>query len=222
MLQPYMHILATKRIVLASMSPRRKLILENIGLNVEVMPSDFDENLQKSSFDCPEEYVKETALQKALCVAQQLKNETIQPALIISADTVIAMDGEIFEKPTNNEDAFRILSLFSGRRHSVYTGVALLMPNTDFSTKSAGDIKNLFHTDQFVSHTDVEFDDLSPQVIRAYIETGEPMDKAGGYGIQAVGGTLVKAIRGDYYNVVGFPVNVFARRLSKHLQDGLV
>lgn len=204
-----MHLLASQRIVLASGSPRRKQILENIGLKFEVIPSGYEENLDKSLFKHPHEYVLETAKHKTLEVAERLKNDKKAPDLVIGADTVVTMDGKIFEKPKDEDDAFQMLSGFSGRCHTVITGVILVSPK-----KGQGfDIKS-FH-----EATEVEFDEVTPEVVRAYIATGEPMDKAGGYGIQAVGGTLVKGIKGDYFNVMGFPLHHFAKRLLEKCQN---
>jgi septum formation protein len=221
MLQPFMHILRTKRIVLASTSPRRKQILENIGLDVEVVPSNFEENLDKSSFKYPYDYVQENALQKTLNVARQTVHDSIRPSLLIGADTVVTMDNKIFEKPTDTSDAFRMLSQFSGRSHFVYTGVALVIPKPGDAMKTVCSVADddMFYIDKFFAKTEVEFDTISPDAINAYVESGEPMDKAGGYGIQAMGGTLIRAIHGDYFNVMGFPVHLFAKHLSHLLQN---
>jgi len=123
------------------------------------------------------------------------------------------MNGQIFEKPRDKKDAVDMLGLLSGRRHTVYTGVALLIPiHNNFSNRSLPDERR-FEIDLFHAATEVEFDELDVETIQAYVESGEPMDKAGGYGIQALGGTLVKGIHGDYFNVMGFPLNLFARHL---------
>jgi len=222
MLQPIMHILQSSRIVLASTSPRRKQILENIGLNVEIVPSNFEENLNKASFEHPYDYVQENALQKTLAVAVTLMQDAVHPLVVIGADTVVTLDEKIYEKPTDKDDAFQMLSRFSGRSHFVYTGVVLVAPKTGstMGCKGIGGFDNsTFHIDRFYAKTEVEFEDISPEVINTYIETGEPMDKAGGYGIQGIGGTLVRAIHGDYFNVMGFPLNMFAKRFTQFLQN---
>ncbi|XP_064636014.1 dTTP/UTP pyrophosphatase-like [Lineus longissimus] len=206
MLQPIMHVLSKQRIILASSSPRRKEILENIGLKLEVIPSTFDENLDKSSFAHSLDYVKETARRKTIEVVERLKNAEVPPDLVIGADTVVTMDDVIYEKPKDKDDAFRMLSRFSGGSHSVHTAVCLVFPKLKTNTHPY--TLKLFH-----ESTDVLFDELSPEVIRGYIDTGEPMDKAGSYGIQSLGGTLVKGIVGDYYNVMGFPLHKFSSEL---------
>ncbi|KAI0217810.1 putative bifunctional dTTP/UTP pyrophosphatase/methyltransferase protein [Lamellibrachia satsuma] len=212
MLQPIMQKLHTERIILASGSPRRKEILENMGLKFEVVPSTFEEDLDKGSFSHPYDYVKETAKQKALEVAKRLSSEQRCPDLLIGADTVVAMEDNIFEKPANRQKAYEMLSRFSGRTHTVYTGVVLVTPATD-DLKGASDDTDRFHVNAFHEATDVKFGILSDEIIKAYIATGESMDKAGAYGLQAIGGSLVEAIHGDYFNVVGFPLHHFSKQL---------
>ncbi|ELU04327.1 hypothetical protein CAPTEDRAFT_117136 [Capitella teleta] len=205
MLEPLMHRLATQRIVLASGSPRRKLILENIGLKFEVVPSTFEENLRKEDFEFPFDYVKETAKGKALEVAKRLAKDARPPDLIIGSDTVVTMDNKIYEKPVDKEHAFQMISSYMGRSHTVYTGVVMLTPK-----KGNWDD---FNITSFHAGTDVTFAEVDSDTIRKYIDTGEPMDKAGGYGIQAAGGTLISGINGDYFNVMGFPLHLFAKHL---------
>ncbi|KAK2184778.1 hypothetical protein NP493_253g03070 [Ridgeia piscesae] len=211
MLQPIIQKLQMKRIILASGSPRRKEILQNMGLKFEVVPSTFEEDLDKSSFSHPYEYVMENAKQKTLEVAKRLSSDQRCPDLLIGADTVVAMEDEIFEKPTSKQKAFEMLSRLSGRTHTVYTGVVLVTPDTD-DLKTGTD---QFHVNAFHEATDVKFGILPDEVIQAYIATGEPMDKAGAYGIQAVGGSLVEAVHGDYFNVVGFPLHHFCKQLLR-------
>ncbi|XP_077984920.1 putative bifunctional dTTP/UTP pyrophosphatase/methyltransferase protein [Glandiceps talaboti] len=207
MLQPILHKLESQRIVLASGSPRRRDILRNIGLKFEVIKSRFEENLDKSSFASPVDYVNETARHKTMDVANRLKGPGC-PDVIIGADTVVSLDDKILEKPENKDHAFKMLSSLSGRSHRVHTGMVLV-------SKSESESKDPFKIVQFSETTEVELCPLSPEVIEAYIDTGEPMDKAGGYGIQALGGTLVQGIRGDYFNVVGFPLHHFCLELVK-------
>ncbi|XP_064609739.1 probable bifunctional dTTP/UTP pyrophosphatase/methyltransferase protein [Liolophura sinensis] len=209
MLQPIMHVLNAKKIVLASGSPRRKQILENIGLKFEVIPSLFEENLDKTKFEHVYDFVKETARKKVLDVAMRMGKQKTCSDLYIGADTVVTMDNQIYEKPTSVENAFETLSKFSGRYHTVYTGVVLLRPKADGCLTS----EEGYHMSQFHETTEVLMTDMTPEVIQAYIDTGEPMDKAGGYGIQALGSTLVEGIKGDYFNVMGFPVFRFAKEL---------
>ncbi|XP_074649635.1 putative bifunctional dTTP/UTP pyrophosphatase/methyltransferase protein [Tubulanus polymorphus] len=213
MLQQISNVLSTQRIILASGSPRRKLILENIGLKFEVVPSTFLEDLDKGSFDHPADYVKETARHKTLEIARKLASDSRPPDLIIGADTIVTLDGVIYEKPKDKQDAFKMLSKFSGRNHTVYTGICLVKPK--FSDGEE------FHVKLFHEGTEVRMTEMSSDVINAYIDTGEPMDKAGGYGIQAIGGTLVEGIHGDYFNVMGFPLHKFSKELLKFYTNGL-
>ncbi|XP_026726665.1 uncharacterized protein LOC113493066 [Trichoplusia ni] len=191
MLQPIKHILKEKLIILASGSPRRKELIENIGLKVELCPSLFEEDLDPKNFSSFSEFVEETALQKVLEVENRLKSSGRIPDVVIGADTMVTLDKEMFGKPTSEEEAFQMLSRLSGRGHTVYTGVV---------------IKSVDKVIKFTEKTDVVFGKLEEQQIRGYIATGEPMDKAGGYGIQGVGGTFVEKVEGDYFTVVGLPL----------------
>uniref|UniRef100_T1IPK6 Uncharacterized protein n=1 Tax=Strigamia maritima TaxID=126957 RepID=T1IPK6_STRMM len=197
MLQPILHILQTKRIILASGSVRRKDILQHINFPFEVKLSNFEENLNKSDFAHPYEYAIENAKQKALAVAKMVAKDGKPADLVIGADTVVFMDNKILEKPQNKANAVEILSWLSGRTHTVYTGVALINQSKDSSD---------LNVTTFYDGTDVKMGNLTAEVIDAYVATGEPMDKAGGYGIQDLGATLVEGIKGDYYTVEGLPV----------------
>ena len=179
-------------LILASGSPRRKELLETAGLDFKVIVADVDERIPDGA--TPQEAVKALALQKAQAVAKDYEK-----SIVIGADTVVVCDGEILGKPKNEDDAFNMLRSLSGRTHSVCTGVALINDT---------EIRN------FCEVTEVEFYNLSDDEIKAYIKTGEPMDKAGAYGIQGKGCVLVKQIVGDYFNVVGLPVSKVYRELS--------
>ncbi|XP_067663391.1 probable bifunctional dTTP/UTP pyrophosphatase/methyltransferase protein [Haliotis asinina] len=222
MLQPIMHVLNTQRIILASGSPRRKQILQNIGLQFEAVPSTFEEDLDKSLFPHPSDYVKENARIKALDIANKLAGDKIVPDLVIGADTVVAMDNTIYEKPKSHDDAFKMITGFGGRSHTVYTGMALVSPSQS-SIVTSGELTKdgKFRLTLFHEGTDVMMTDMTEEIVRMYIQTGEPMDKAGGYGIQAIGGTLVEGIRGDYFNVMGFPLHRFSRTLANLYQPQL-
>ncbi|GFR61504.1 Maf protein [Elysia marginata] len=214
MLQPFIHVLNAQRIVLASGSPRRKQILENIGLKIEVIPSTFEENLDKTKLS-PADYVVQTATHKTEEVAKRLAAGGTLPDLIIGADTVVSQGQEIFEKPKDKDDAVRILSQLSNCSHTVYTGVVLFVPSTSLlMSKGSQVLGGTYRCTSFVDSTAVHMANLPQDVIKAYIETGEPMDKAGAYGIQAIGGTLVQKINGDYFNVMGFPLPRFAQEIA--------
>ncbi len=180
-------------IILASASPRRKELLEKAGFCFQVLPAGGKEVITRTE---PSEIVEELSYQKAYEIKQRkFIEEPEKEFLIIGADTIVAMDHKILGKPKNEEEAVRTLLSLQGRVHQVYTGVTLIAgKETDFRVRS-------FH-----ERTDVEFYPVSEEKIRAYVSTGEPMDKAGSYGIQGKWGIYVKGIRGDYNNVVGLPV----------------
>ena len=181
------------KIILASASPRRKELLTLAGIEYEVVVSQCEEILPDNI--TPDKVVEELARQKAEDVSG--RNED---AMIIAADTVVALGNTILGKPKDEEDAFNMLSSLSGKCHTVYTGVC---------------IKTKDRTDIFHVATQVEFYELSDKEIKDYIATGEPMDKAGAYGIQGKGFVLVKGIHGDYFNVVGLPLAETVRHLKK-------
>lgn len=187
-------------IVLASGSPRRKELLAKTGLKFSVVVSGGEEKAETSD---PAETVEKLSLDKASAVANLLQAEK-EPQLIIGADTVVACDGEILGKPSDREDAFRMLWKLQGQTHQVYTGVTLLLKK-----------KHTWQAHTFSEKTDVQFYPVSREELLAYIETGEPMDKAGSYGIQGGFGIYVKGICGDYNNVVGLPVGRLVYELKK-------
>lgn len=202
--------LAGKRVVLASASPRRREILNNVGLRFEVVPSWFKETLDKSIFKTPYGYAKETAKEKALEVATRMHLKHFKtPDIVIGADTVVCIHGDILEKPANKQDAYNMLSRLSNEEHSVFTGVAIVQCIGKTSNQLETNV-TLFHEE-----TKVKFSELSEELLWEYIHSGEPMDKAGGYGIQALGGMLVEYVHGDFLNVVGFPLNHFCKKLAE-------
>jgi len=184
-----------KRVILASGSPRRKELLESAGIEFDIIVSDVDEDIDVSE---PALLVKELALLKAAAVAKIQK----QHALVIGADTVVSIGGNILGKPNNGADAKRMLNMLSGRAHQVYTGVCVVDSNSGVSV-------SMHQT------TNVIFKLLTRKQIRDYVATKEPLDKAGAYGIQGLGGRLVKYIIGDYNNVVGMPVELLLRILNE-------
>ncbi len=177
-----------KRIILASASPRRRDLMEQAGFTFDVCVSTKEEKKESWS---PEETVKRLSEQKALDVSEQYDEDCI----VIGADTVVACEHEILGKPTDEEDAFRMLFMLQGRTHQVYTGVTIIEgPKGNRTVKV------------FAEKTDVTMYPMSADMIREYIRTGEPMDKAGAYGIQGRAAVFVKSVCGDYNNVVGLPV----------------
>ena len=182
-----------KHIILASASPRRKEILELADLEFDVMPSDAQEITTKTA---PNEVVMELASIKA----KDIYKKSEKQSMIVGADTVVAYQGQILGKPTDEADAKRMLTMLSGQTHEVYTGVCVI---EDGKTKT------------FYEETKVTFYEISDEQIDHYINTGEPMDKAGSYGIQGKAAVFIKGIEGDYYNVVGFPIARFLQEITK-------
>ena len=182
-----------KHIILASASPIRKEILELADLKFDVMPSDAQEITTKTA---PNEVVMELASIKA----KDIYKKSEKQSMIVGADTVVAYQGQILGKPTDEADAKRMLTMLSGQTHEVYTGVCVI---EDGKTKT------------FYEETKVTFYEISDEQIDRYIKTGEPMDKAGSYGIQGKAAVFIKGIEGDYYNVVGFPIARFLQEITK-------
>lgn len=176
--------------ILASSSERRKELLKKIVNKFEVIPSDYDENEVVFNGDCSD-YVMELSKGKALNVARKLKRDN---GIIIASDTIVYFNEKVLGKPSSKEHAYEMLKSLSGETHKVYSGMAIY----DLSTKQ---LKTDF------SCSEVKFSNLDDQIIREYIKTGEPMDKAGSYGIQGYGGIFVEKIHGCYYNIVGLPIN---------------
>lgn len=187
------------RIILASASPRRRELLGNMGIDFETAVSDADENSVSRDVP-PYMYVQELALLKAASTAKQFVND--KDAIIIGADTIVVSGGKILGKPHDGAEAFSMLRELSGKTHQVYTGYCVMRMSDAYTV-----CENVC--------TDVTFKELTDEKIRRYIETGEPMDKAGAYGIQGLGAMLIDGINGDYFNVVGLPVSMLADTLEK-------
>lgn len=173
-------------LILASASPRRAELLARVGLNPQVQPADIDESPLPA--EEPAAMVERLSLAKARTVAEQLRG----PYLVLASDTIVVRDDTILGKPTSTRDAESMLASLAGREHEVISGFALL-----------------HHDGRALAHhvvTQVRFRPLSAETIARYVSTGEPMDKAGSYGIQGIGAMLVSAIKGSYTNVVGLPL----------------
>ncbi len=188
-----MKTMSNKRIILASKSPRRKELMGLLFPQFEVQASDVDETLPEGV--SLGRAVELLALRKGQAVAGAEPD-----ALVIAADTLVTLGSVVLGKPTGREDAARMLRLLSGRVHQVYTGVALL----------EGERTNRFHC-----VTDVEFSPLTEEEIRWYLSTGEPLDKAGAYGIQGYGARFIRGVREDFFNVMGLPVNELYRQIMQ-------
>lgn len=185
-----------RKLILASASPRRKEILEQMGLMFTVSPCSGEEKLETED---PEEAVRTLALQKA----SEAAGRQTEAALVIGSDTVVAYDGRILGKPADEEEAAAMLRMLSGNTHMVYTGVAVI----DAETK-----KTLVH---FAEGTEVTMYPMTEQWIRSYVASGKPMDKAGAYAIQGGCMPFIREIRGEYTNVVGFPAARFYQELLR-------
>lgn len=186
--------------ILASQSPRRRELLGQMGFSFTIRPAKGEELPHPEL--TPAQLVEELARQKALEVSAEAASDDV----VVAADTVVAIDGKVLGKPHDKVHAAQMLSALSGREHTVYTGVAVKRG------------ENLL-----VEHeaTQVRFRPLTEREIDLYIQTGEPMDKAGSYGIQGYGALLVEGIRGDYFNVVGLPICRLGRMLAQVGEDAL-
>ncbi len=199
-------------IVLASGSPRRKELLEREGVEFTVRVSEVDESLEPDLLRQPEEAAKKLAERKARAVLEEMLNEAyVGTAMVVGADTMVVVDGAIYGKPEDEADARRVLGELSGRAHQVITGVSVWLAGAPANEE---DISIAFRSFAETSH--VVFKELDDELIERYIATGEPMDKAGAYGVQGKGGEiLVERVAGDFDNVVGLPV----KRLIAEFQE---
>jgi len=181
-----------EQIILASESPRRQALLSQAGIEYVVMPSYIDESEIMDTEVSPYDMVKTLSTRKAMHVCGQVVGGS---AIIIAADTIVSLQGRILGKPTEAEDACRMLRLLQGKLHSVYTGVTIIRKSDD-----GLELKNI------VDNTSVRMRALTDEEIHAYVDTGEPFDKAGAYAIQERGSLLIEGIEGDYNTVVGLPL----------------
>ncbi|MFF2755056.1 Maf family protein [Psychrobacillus sp. NPDC058041] len=186
-----MQLITDKKIILASESPRRKELFSSLGIPFEVQPSGVIEELD--GIYTPEEMAIGIADLKASTIAHRNPN-----AIVIAADTTVRLGSELLSKPKNNEQAKKFLRLLSGKVHNVITGVSILGQDVSIA---------------FAESTLVKFYELTDEEIDAYVETGDSLDKAGGYGIQTMGGLFVENVQGDYNNVVGLPISRLYRTL---------
>ena len=189
------------KIVLASASPRRKELLEQVGIEPQICPSHKEECTGETD---PARMVMELSRVKAEDIAAACQEKT----LVIGADTVVALGEEVMGKPKDEEEAFGMLKALSGRTHQVYTGVTVIL--------CLGEGR--FHGSSFFEKTDVHVYPMSEQEIRRYIATGEPMDKAGAYGIQGTFAAWIKGISGDYSNVVGLPLGRLYHEIKEMME----
>ncbi|MEH6993660.1 Maf family protein [Neobacillus drentensis] len=182
-----------QNLILASSSPRRKELLENLRLTFTISSSEVDESFDPTL--SPEDVVMDLAERKAQVIFKENPN-----AFVIGSDTIVVLDNQVLGKPTDEAEAKEMLTMLSGKKHDVYTGVSILSPNG---------------TARFYERTEVWFWELTDAEINFYVQSGEPLDKAGAYGIQQLGSMLVKKISGDYFAVVGLPVSRTYRELKR-------
>lgn len=191
----------TPKFILASNSPRRRELLTMLGMEFEVKVSECDESIADGTL--PQNAVRELAERKAKAVFDEI-SESCDGTFIIAADTVVSDGDRILGKPADKEDARRTLLSLSGKAHSVWTGIAVI-----------GSINGEAKTCVRAVETKVVFGNISEEEARFYAETGEPLDKAGSYGIQGIGGFFVTELHGDYYNVVGLPIAALRELLMR-------
>ena len=190
------------KIYLASASPRRKELLRQVGLSFKVVPSTGEEKITKEK---PDEVVEELSYQKAVDVCGRLAAEGKEDFVVIGADTVVSAWGKILGKPSDKEEAARMLKDLQGGSHQVYTGVTLAWKYKDMAPMYA----------TFSECTDVTMYAMTDEEIQRYVDSGEPMDKAGAYAIQGLFAAHIQGICGDYNNVVGLPVGRLCQELKK-------
>ncbi|KAB2829355.1 MAG: septum formation inhibitor Maf [Candidatus Dadabacteria bacterium] len=186
----------SQRLVLASSSPRRKKLLESLGLSIEVIIPSADEDILGG--ESPGEFASRVAFEKAASVSRGLDSDSV----VLGADTIVVVDDTVLGKPLDENDAARMLGLLSGKEHYVLTAFSIVRPREE-----------LLHAE--IVSTAVRVCELAASDIEGYIKTGEPMDKAGAYGIQGVGAFMVEGVTGSYTNVVGLPLPEVLRALTK-------
>lgn len=206
------------KLVLASGSQRRRELLTMCGYDYEIIVSNADETIDESD---PESFVRALSFRKAKEVFDRLSAAGRRDFAVIGSDTVVAFqkDGEtkpvIIGKPKDAEDAVRILSMLSGKTHRVFTGVSVIADITDKNAAAQCSIRKKEEIQTECSITEVTFETLSPGEITDYVNSGDPLDKAGSYGIQGPFGMFVREIRGNYFTVIGMPIPVLYKMLKK-------
>lgn len=188
------------KLILASSSPRRAEILNSVGWEFTKDSADIDETEMPN--EKPEDYVQRLAREKAETVGMKYEN-----AIILGADTTVVIDNQIIGKPIDTNDARRMIKMLSGNWHEVLTGIALIkISNFKSETSQVG-----------IQKTRVKFTEMTPEEIEFLVKFGEPLDKAGGYAVQAQAGLFIEKIEGDYWNVVGLPISFVYESFKKIL-----
>lgn len=208
----------TMKLVLASGSQRRRELLTMCGYDYEIIVSNADETIDEND---PESFVRALSFRKAKDVFDRLFEAGRRDFAVIGSDTVVAFqkDGEtkpvIIGKPKDAKDAVRILSMLSGKTHRVFTGVSVIADISDENAAAQCSIREKEEIQTECSITEVTFETLSPDEITDYVNSGDPLDKAGSYGIQGPFGMFVREIRGNYFTVIGMPIPVLYKMLKK-------
>lgn len=226
-----------KPLILASSSPRRQELIRSLGLPYRIMVSEADESTEPHW--SPARIVEELAARKAETVCARCTAEGLQEAsVVIGSDTIVVLDGEVLGKPVDAQDAYRMLKALQGRRHQVFSGVACFEVTAGGEARQAGFDARLNDAESIrlgelgqyrlasatggaataaVGHTasQVTFRPMSDAEIRAYIGTGDPLDKAGSYGIQGLGSLFIEKIEGDFYSIMGLPMNLLYQMLLR-------
>jgi septum formation protein len=200
-ISPFLNWPDDEILILASQSPRRAELLEIAGIPFEIIPTANveDKNSDKASILNPADYAELQASAKAKAIASQYRNR-----IVLGADTIVVLDEDILEKPLNRLNAFEMLQSLAGRQHTVVSAIAIVKNDYIWTGHSS---------------TNVEFLPLGKDEINRYIDTGEPMDKAGSYGIQGYGAMMIKQIEGCYFNVMGLPISLLGEALNSRFLD---
>jgi septum formation protein len=198
-------------LILASSSPRRQELIQMLGLPIRIVPSHVEETIDEQI--PPDQIVETLSLRKAVAAAELCQEPTDREGIIVASDTIVVLDGTVYGKPANPQDAVRMLGELQGRTHQVYTGLACMDLGTTHSNQrnsinTTGILKG--HT---VSH--VSFRSMTDEEIGAYVKTRIPLDKAGAYGVQGIGSVFIEKIEGDFYSIMGLPMNLLYQMLLK-------
>lgn len=224
--------MAQNKLILASSSPRRQELIRVLGLPVEIIPSDADESVNESW--APDKIVKHLALRKAYAVKRRMASE--QGAFIVGSDTIVVLDGRVLGKPRDAAEAKAMLSALQGRQHHVFTGLAVVDAGASVcagapsSEENAG-ITRLGDASSYsvicesgegkpgaiagCTVSKVTFLPMNDMEIEAYVKTGDPLDKAGSYGVQGMGSVFIEKIEGDFYSIMGLPLNLLYKMLLR-------